>query len=175
MVIEHGFELTNEAFKESLMKARNERSRSIVEAIFDAIKIFIARNPMIIKACYEDNKVTFVPNEFFAESKALLYLIKYEAELRVFLTDPSIELTQSSCERALKAAISVRRNCQKLQSEDGAHAFADFMTIAETCNQNSVPVQNYLVWLVANIKKRLYEYSLHHDLDSSAYCMPKRM
>lgn len=175
VVIEHGFELTNEAFKESLMKARSERSRSIVEAIFDAIKIFIARNPMIIKACYEDNKVTFVPNEFFAESKALLYLIRYEAELRVFLTDPSIELTQSSCERALKAAISVRRNCQKLQSEDGAHAFADFMTIAETCNQNSVPVQNYLVWLVANIKKRLYEYSLHHDLDSSAYCMPKRM
>ena len=49
------------------------------------------------------------------------------------------------------------------------------MTISETCNQNSVPVQNYLVWLVANIKKRLYEHSLHHDLDSSAYCMPKRM
>ncbi|MBQ9221955.1 transposase [Succinivibrio sp.] len=122
VVIEHGFELTNEAFKESLMKARNERSRPIVEAIFDAIKIFIARNPMIIKACYEDNKVTYVPNEFFAESKALLYLIRHEAELRVFLTDPSIELTQSSCERALKAAISVRRNCQKLQSEDGAHA-----------------------------------------------------
>lgn len=49
------------------------------------------------------------------------------------------------------------------------------MTITETCNQNSVPVQNYLVWLVANIKKRLYEHSLHHDLDSSTYCMPKRM
>ena len=49
------------------------------------------------------------------------------------------------------------------------------MTISETCNQNSVPVQNYLIWLVANIRLRLYNYSLQHDMESSAYCMPKRM
>ena len=175
VAVEHEFELTTEDFKESLMKARTKRSKVIVDAIFDAIKIFIARNPMVMKACYENDTATYVQNKFYAEGKALLYLIRHEEHLRRFLQEPSIELSQSSCERALKAAITLRNNCQKLQSEDGAHAFADFMTISETCNQNSVPVQNYLIWLVANIRLRLYNYSLQHNMESSAYSMPKRM
>lgn len=44
-----------------------------------------------------------------------------------------------------------------IQSEDGAHAFADYQTIVNTCNLNKVPVQPYLMWLCAKIKLRLTE------------------
>ncbi|MCR5537164.1 MAG: transposase [Succinivibrio sp.] len=175
VAVKHNYQTTSEEFKQELMLQRQQRSVRILDALFDAIKIFIAKNPIVMKASINaKGQICYTPNKIFAESSALLYLIRYEQDLRRFIESPSIELTQSSCERAIKDIISVRRNSQKLQSEDGAAALADFMTISHTCALNHVSVQQYLLWLVANIKHRLYQMKLNGHEDPTFFSMPKK-
>lgn len=61
-----------------------------------------------------------------------------------------------------------------IQSEDGAHAFADYQPIVNTCNLNRVPVQPYLMWLTANIRLRLLELQEQGRDDSTFFKMPHR-
>lgn len=61
-----------------------------------------------------------------------------------------------------------------IQSEDGAHAFADYQTIVNTCNLNKVPVQPYLMWLCANIKLRLTERLNDGHSDPTYFTMPHK-
>lgn len=175
VAVKHGYNTTSKEFMDDLHKERQNRSAKILDALFDAIKIFIAKNPLVMKASVNNKgQICYTPNKIFTESKALLYFIRYEQDLRRFIESPTIELTQSSCERSIKDLISVRRNSQKLQSEDGAAALADFMTIAHTCALNHVSVQQYILWVVANIKHQLYEMKLAGHEDPTFFCMPRR-
>lgn len=61
-----------------------------------------------------------------------------------------------------------------MHSEDGAHAFADFHTITNTCIQNRVSVQHYLVWLVANIKWRMNKLREDGHSDPSFFTMAEK-
>lgn len=78
-------------------------------------------------------------NRKYPESGALIYLLKFEQALRVFTLFPDVELSSSAAERALKLGICTRHACMFIRSEDGAHAFADYQTIVNTCNLNKVP------------------------------------
>lgn len=61
-----------------------------------------------------------------------------------------------------------------LQSEDGGHAFADYQTIVNTCILNGVPVEPYMMWLVANIKLRMNEQMRYGHGDPTFFRMPKK-
>ena len=175
VAVRHGYDTASEEFSQDLMKERNNRSAIILDALFDAVRIFIARNPLVMKASVnEQGQICYTPNRIFPESTALLYLIRYEKDLKRFIESPSVELSQSSCERAIKEVISVRRNAQKLQSIDGANALADFMSIAHTCALNHVSVQQYILWLTANIKHQLYQMKLAGHDDPTFFTMPKK-
>ena len=91
-----------------------------------------------------------------------------------FTYSPDVELSSSAAERALKLGICTRHACMFIQSEDGAHAFADYQTIVNTCNLNRVPVQPYLMWLTANIRLRLLELQEQGRDDSTFFRMPHR-
>ncbi len=61
-----------------------------------------------------------------------------------------------------------------LHGTDGAHAFADFNTIINTCIKNRVPVQHYLIWLTANMKWRMNKMRCEGHDDPSFFSMPGR-
>ena len=116
----------------------------------------------------------FFRNRKYPESGALIYLLKFEKALKEFTCSPDVELSSSAAERALKLGICTRHACMFIQSEDGAHAFADYQTIVNTCNLNRVPVQPYLMWLTANIRLRLLELQEQGRDDSTFFKMPHR-
>ena len=62
-----------------------------------------------------------------------------------------------------------------LQSEDGGHAFADYQTIVNTCILNGVPVEPYMMWVVANIKLRMNEQMRYGHSDPTFFKMPSKL
>ncbi len=148
--------LDSEEFKAELLKVRQEKSKTVVDTIFDLIRLYITKYPRVIDVtCHADGSKTYKPNQLSTEAPALIYLLRYEEDLKRFIQSPEIELCQSVCERALKLGICARKSFMFIDSVDGSHAFANYQTIINTCNLNRVPVHQYIIWLVANIKYRL--------------------
>jgi len=175
IVRKHHFQCTTEEFKQDLLKERTDKSSKIVDAIFDSIRLFIAKYPYIMNVKTANNgAVSFIQNKRYPESRALIYLLKYEKNLREFTGSVDVELSSSAAERSLKLGICTRHSCMFLQSEDGAGAFADFQTIVNTCIANRVPVQPYLLWLVANMKLRMQQMQLQGHGDPTFFTMPKK-
>lgn len=171
----HQFVCDTEEFKQDLLKARQNKSAKIVTLIFDSIRLYIADNPKVMTVKKTKNgEVKFLRNRKYPESGALIYLLKFEQALREFTLSPDVELSSSAAERALKLGICTRHACMFIQSEDGAHAFADYQTIVNTCNLNKVPVQPYLIWLCANIKLRLTERLNDGHSDPTYFTMPHK-
>ena len=173
VVRKHKFICNTEEFKAELLKERQEKSAKIIDAIFDSIRMFIAANPKIMD-CHQtkNGDFKFTQNKLYPESRALIYLLKFEKDLRRFIESADIELTSNAAERSLKLGICSRNSFMFIHSEDGAHAFADYQTIINTCIQNRVPVQHYLVWLVANMKWRMNKMiSEGHD-NPTFFTMP---
>lgn len=171
----HQFVCDTEEFKQDLLKARQNKSAKIVTLIFDSIRLYIADNPKVMTVKKTKNgEVKFLRNRKYPESGALIYLLKFEQALREFTLSPDVELSSSAAERALKLGICTRHACMFIQSEDGAHAFADYQTIVNTCNLNKVPVQPYLMWLCANIKLRLTERLNDGHSDPTYFTMPHK-
>lgn len=171
----HQFVRDTEEFKQDLLKARQQKSAKIVDLIFDSIRRYIVDNPEIMSVKKTRNgEYRFFRNRKYPESGALIYLLKFEKALKEFTCYPDVELSSSAAERALKLGICTRHDCMFIQSEDGAHAFADYQTIVNTCNLNRVPVQPYLMWLTANIRLRLLELQEQGRDDSTFFKMPHR-
>ena len=171
----HKFVCDTEEFKQDLLKARQQKSAKIVDLIFDSIRRYIADNPEIMSVKKtKQGEYRFFRNRKYPESGALIYLLKFEKALKEFTCSPDVELSSSAAERALKLGICTRHACMFIQSEDGAHAFADYQTIVNTCNLNRVPVQPYLMWLTANIRLRLLELQEQGRDDSTFFRMPHR-
>ena len=173
VVKKHQYACNTQSFKDELQKIRQEKSALIIEALFDAVRLFIAQNPKIISCTVNSaGTVTYRQNKRYPESRALIYLLRFEQELKAFTKSADVELTSSAAERSLKLGICLRHACMFMHSEDGAHAFADFQTIINTCILNRVPVQHYLVWLVANMKWRMNKLRNEGHDDPTFFTMP---
>ncbi len=171
----HQFVCDTEEFKQDLLKARLQKSAKVVDLIFDSIRRYIADNPEIMSGKKtKQGEYRFFRNRKYPESGALIYLLKFEKALKEFTLSTDVELSSSAAERALKLGICTRHACMFIQSEDGAHAFADYQTIVNTFNLNRVPVQPYLIWLTANIRLRLLELQEQGRDDSTFFKMPHR-
>lgn len=177
VVDKYGFKCNNKHFIKELTEVRKKYSSKIVTAIFDCISLTIAENPDIleVKQNKTNGKKCYEPNNIRLEGKALMYLLKYESHLREFVGDAHVELSQSAAERAIRSIVCSKQNgFEFIDSVDGAHAFSYFMTISNTCMLNKVPVREYMLWLVANIKLRLNKYAELHA-DDSMYKLPGRI
>lgn len=173
VVRKHQFICNTEEFKADLLDARTRHSAKILDSIFNCIRILIAKNPNVMKCrIAKDGQVLFSKNKRSPISGALIYLIKYEKNLREFIKSADIELTSSAAERSLKLGICSRHSFMFIQSEDGAKAFADYQTIVNTCILNRVSVQHYLLWLTANIKVRINMKIAEGKDDPTFYTMP---
>lgn len=75
--------------------------------------------------------------------------------MQVFLKEPRVEFTSSAAERAIRLGSCARSFFMFLNNQDSDHAFCDYLTIANTCILNKVSINDYLLWLVANIKLRI--------------------
>ena len=81
-------------------------------------------------------------------------------------------------ERSLRLGVCAKKSFEFLDSMDGAHSFCNYMTILNTCMQNNVPVRNYFMWLIMNMKYRISQWIAedHKDeeINDSLYKIPKR-
>ena len=166
-------------FEENLKKYRNsEQGKSLTDRYASLLTIYYLINALFVidnvMKCRiaKDGQVLFSKNKRSPISGALIYLIKYEKNLREFIKSADIELTSSAAERSLKLGICSRHSFMFIQSEDGAKAFADYQTIVNTCILNRVSVQHYLLWLTANIKVRINMKIAEGKDDPTFYTMP---
>ena len=179
VVKKHGFICDTKEFADDLKSIRQKVSVKILDSIFDTIRAFIISRPDVIKISFKksgnnNGALLFNKNNRYPESKALIYLLKYEQELKEYTKSPDIELTSNTAERSLKLGICARKSFMFLQSEDGGHAFADYQTIVNTCILNGVPVEPYMMWVVANIKLRMNEQMRYGHSDPTFFKMPRK-
>ena len=107
-----------------------------------------------------------------------MYLLKYEDNLREFITNPRIDLRSNAVERSLRLGVCAKKVFEFLDSVDGAKAYCDYMTLVNTCLQNNVPVRSYFLWLVSNLKYRMSKWvadgNQDQDILDVLYKIPKR-
>lgn len=84
---------------------------------------------MITYNSMDGSKIRILRNKHAEESNALLYLYKFESELKMFVESPEIELTFNRSERAVKMDIIARKSFMFLNTVDSSQAFTDCLTI----------------------------------------------
>lgn len=185
VVRKHNFNYTSDNFIEDLRKVRKTKSAPVVDAIFDSVKLCILNHKNVINTnvtTTKDGKTKVTYNRknltTCAPGRALMYLLKYENDLREFVTNPRIDLSSNAVERSLRLGVCAKKSFEFLDSMDGAHSFCNYMTIVNTCMQNNVPVRNYFMWLIMNMKYRISQWIAedHKDeeINDSLYKIPKR-
>lgn len=175
VVRRHQYQCQTPEFKADLLKARQEKSLPIADALFDAVRLCILGNPGIVETrLCGDGSVRFKALPSKPQGRALIYLLNFEEELRRFIESAEVELSQSAAERSLKLGICSRKSFMYIQSDDGAQAFADFQTIANTCALNRVPLLPYLLWLSASVRLRLLQAQRSGADMEGAYAMPHK-
>lgn len=175
VICKHNFVCNTREFKAELGDVRAKVSKTVANALFDAVKLYIINHPKVVKAQYskDGTKVRILRNNNAEESKALLYLFKFESELKRFVESPEIELTSNRSERAVKLAIMARKSFMFLNTVDSSHAFTDCLTITANCLNNGIPVYDYIIWLIANMKYRLSLLD-EQNPDDDAFKLPGR-
>lgn len=175
VVRRHQYQCQTPEFKADLLKARQEKSLPIADALFDAVRLCILGNPGIVETrLCGDGSVRFKALPSKPQGRALIYLLNFEEELRRFIESAEVELSQSAAERSLKLGICSRKSFMYIQSDDGAQAFADFQTIANTCALNRVPLLPYLLWLSASVRLRLLQAQRSGADMEGSYAMPHK-
>ena len=118
-------------------------------------------------------RVKYRKSNQHAVSGPLIYLLNQETKLREFVDKPHIELSSSAAERAIRLGACARHSFQFLNHPDSAQAFADHLTIANTCTMNNVSFTQYTLWLMANIRYRIVQKLMLEGMQSHAVSLPK--
>ena len=128
---------------------RQEHAKPLVEAYFAWIK-------------------SIDPDTIISENtrKGLLYSINQECYLKVYLTDGSVPIDNSACERSIRPFCVGRSNWRLIDSINGAQASAAVYSIVETAKANHLKPYEYLKFLLSEIPKHMDEtdFSFLDDL-----------
>lgn len=117
------------------VKAREERSRPIVDRVFE----WARRQRGLPKGGLR---------------KAIDYMLKLEPGLRIFLTDARVKLDNNGTERALRGLVLGRKNHYGSKSKRGTEVAAIFYSLLETAKLCGVNPEKYLV---AAVKRAMEE------------------
>lgn len=80
---------------------------------------------------------------------AVTYAQNQKEKLLVFLNDPNVEMTNNLAERTVKPLVINRKNFLFCDTDKGADASADVMSIIETAKRNGLDVYGYLLYVVS--------------------------
>ena len=83
--------------------------------------------------------------------KAVSYVINQKENLKRYLEDERLELTNNRAERAVKPFVIGRKNWLFSNTTQGADSSARIYSMIETAKMNNLNVYSYLVWLFENI------------------------
>lgn len=148
---------------DGLLKARREQSRPIVDELFSDMKAKMDSFQGSLK-------------------EAVSYGLNIEKDLRVFLNNPYVEMTNNVCERAVKDFVMARKNFLFSYSEKGAKAAGTLMTVIRTARLNQVDPEKYIAYVLTQLGKTSqkdidsllpWSESLPEELRSSKYEVPK--
>ena len=148
---------------DGLLKARREQSRPIVDELFSDMKAKMDSFQGSLK-------------------EAVSYGLNIEKDLRVFLDNPYVEMTNNVCERAMKDFVMARKNFLFSYSEKGAKAAGTLMTVIRTARLNQVDPEKYIAYVLTQLGKTSqkdidsllpWSESLPEELRSSKYEVPK--
>ena len=146
-----------------LLKERREQSRPIVDELFSDMKAKMDSFQGSLK-------------------EAVSYGLNIEKDLRVFLDNPYVEMTNNVCERAVKDFVMARKNFLFSYSEKGAKAAGTLMTVIRTARLNQVDPEKYIAYVLTQLGKTSqkdidsllpWSESLPEELRSSKYEVPK--
>ena len=148
---------------DALLRARREQSRPIVDELFSDMK---------------------AKKESFQGSlkEAVSYGLNIEKDLRVFLDNPYVEMTNNVCERSVKDFVMARKNFLFSYSEKGAEAAGTLMTVIRTARLNQVDPEKYIAYVLSQLGKTKqsdidsllpWSESLPKEVRSSKYEVPK--
>ena len=84
-------------------------------------------------------------------SDAVTYAINQEKELREFLNDGRIPLTNSKCERAIRPFAVHRKNWLFADTPEGAEANAIYYSLIETAKLNKLNIYKYINYLLEEL------------------------
>lgn len=121
-----------------IIEIRHKESRPVVEKFFAWIDKQI-----------QDPSLT--PKSPLA--KALAYAKEREAGLKVFLTDPWLDLDTNDLERALRVIPMGRKNWLFCSTETGAKQLSTIQTVLATCRRHDVDPYTYLVDVLQRINE----------------------
>ena len=82
---------------------------------------------------------------------AVTYAQNQKEKLLVFLDDPNVEMTNNLAERTVKPLVINRKNFLFCDTDKGADASADVMSIIETAKRNGLDVYGYLLYLLTKL------------------------
>ena len=130
---------------EGRQKARNERSRPVVDEYFEWVRTLTVAGGKLGQA------VTYARNQ--------------EQYLRTFLDHGNLELSNNPAENTIRPFVLGRKNWLFADSQDGARALAICYTILETAKANHLDIRKYLDWLLSTLP-RISENSRQDELES---------
>ena len=148
---------------DALLRARREQSRPIVDELFSDMK---------------SKKESFQGSL----KDAVSYGLNLEKDLRVFLDNPYVEMTNNVCERSVKDFVMARKNFLFSYSEKGAEAAGTLMTVIRTARLNQVDPEKYIAYVLSQLGKTRqsdidsllpWSESLPKEVRSSKYEVPK--
>ena len=111
------------------MDIRQKCEAPIVDAIFEIIKEKLRTEIML-------------PKENL--TKAVNYLLKYEANFRLYLTDPNIKMDNNAAERAVRKIVLGRNNWMFIGSATAGKSMGILYSFVQTCRALKVDPQKYL-------------------------------
>ena len=148
---------------DGLLKARKEQSSPIVDELFSDMKEKMGSFQGSLK-------------------DAVSYGLNIENDLRVFLDNPYVEMTNNVCERSVKDFVMARKNFLFSYSEKGAEAAGTLMTVIRTARLNQVDPEKYIAYVLTQLGKTSqkdidsllpWSESLPKEVKSSKYEVPK--
>ena len=113
-----------------ILRARRERSLSVVEEFFEWLNTELA-------------DLTILPSSPF--SKAASYAIERRASLSVYLSDPDVPIDTNHLERALRPIPMGRKNWLFCWTEVGAEYVGKIQALLVTCRLHGINPYTYFV------------------------------
>lgn len=152
-------EKTEEIVKADLAKSYAMNILNIINSLFDIEKKCVGKSAdELLKVRQKESKP--IVEKLFAKLKkdssnmkdpileAVNYGLKLENDLKTFLDDPYVEMSNNRCERAVKDFVMTRKNYLFSYSEEGARAAGIIMTVVRTARLNGLDPEKYISYVL---------------------------
>ena len=139
MKMRHLFMLERLAWRhdpETRLRIRAEKEKPIVDEIFRRVKA-------------EAIKPGLLPKSGIA--KAISYLLNYEENFRLYLSDSDLRMDNNVSERALRKLVIGRKNWLFFGNDKAGERMAALLSLVQTCRAMDVKPQEYLEDVLARI------------------------